>query len=182
MQSRRHPTSLQEHSSTVNEAAPPAGQAQNANPRVSTPLRLWALDAEDLAIVSSHMQEALLTPTNAVWLPKQRRFALACERLDWIDSNDEQWLRRESGLHFDHVVRVERSGFGADSKALQLMEIRFVGTTIPEGLIDLVFKGGETIRLHVECVEACLRDLGEPEPTTIPPTSQRRLPQDRFSR
>ncbi|MBV1706908.1 MAG: DUF2948 family protein [Hyphomicrobiales bacterium] len=166
----------------MNEAAPPAGQAETAGPAVNPPLRLWALDPEDLATVSSHMQDALLSPVNAVWLPKQRRFALACERLDWIASQDERWMRRESGLHFDHVLRVERAGFGAATQVLQLVEIKFASTKAPEGLIDLAFKDGETIRLHVECVEACLRDLGEPQSTNVPPMSQRRLPQDRFSR
>ncbi len=166
----------------MNEAAPLAGQAQNVSPAVNPPLRLWALDPEDLATVASHMQDALLSPLNAVWLPKQRRFALACERLDWIASQGEQWMRRESGLHFDHVVRVERAGFGASSKVLQLVEIKFSSTTAPEGLIDLAFRDGETIRLHVECVEACLRDLGEAVSTNVPPMSQRRVPQDRFSR
>lgn len=128
------------------------------------------------------MQDALLLPGNAVWLPKQRRFALALSRLDWLASHDGNWLRREAGLHFDHVLRVERSGAVTKDSLLHLVDIKFSATAAPSGLVLLSFGDGQTIRLHVECIESCLRDLGDPQPTSIVPTSPRLLPQDLYSK
>lgn len=166
----------------MNEATPISGQVQSSGTPVSAPLRLWAHDAEDLATFSSHLQDALLVPGNAVWLPKQRRFALALSRLDWLVSRDGQWWRREAGLHFDHVLRVERAGTVTPDSQLRLVDMKFAATRAPSGQVRLNFADGQTIRLHVECLESCLRDLGDPELTSIVPTSPRLIPQDRFSK
>ena len=40
------------------------------------PLKLIALDADDLAIVSAHLQDAVLKAADLVYLPREKRFAL----------------------------------------------------------------------------------------------------------
>ncbi len=44
------------------------------------------------------------------------------------------------------------------------------GATAPEGRIRLVFAGGATILLDVDCIEAQLGDLGPRWPTSSCPT------------
>jgi hypothetical protein len=43
---------------------------------------------------------------------------------------------------------------------LSLLAVSFVPTDQPAGIIELVFSGGGTIMLDVECVEAGLADIG----------------------
>ena len=52
-------------------------------PADDTPLKLIVLDAEDLSVVSAHLQDAVLKRADMVYLPGQRRFALAARRFDW---------------------------------------------------------------------------------------------------
>ena len=43
---------------------------------------------------------------------------------------------------------------------LSLLAVTFEPTTAPEGYVTLHFADGGAIRLHVECVEAEMKDLG----------------------
>ena len=43
-------------------------------------LRLIALDAEDLAVLSAHVQDAVVKTGDMTWLPVQKRFALLLSR------------------------------------------------------------------------------------------------------
>jgi hypothetical protein len=61
-------------------------------------LKLVALDPDDLAVVSAHLQDALISVGDIAYLPGERRFALAAKRFDW---EAEQPQRRLSGLHFE---------------------------------------------------------------------------------
>ena len=66
-------------------------------------------------------------------------------------------------LHFDRVLVGQGShGIDRDKPAdvLSLLAIRFLPADAPAGTVDLVFAGGGTIRLDVECIEARLADLG----------------------
>ena len=58
------------------------------------PLKLIALDADDLAIVSAHLQDAVLKAADLVYLPREQRFALALRRFDWEGAQHGQRRRR----------------------------------------------------------------------------------------
>ena len=45
------------------------------------PLKLIALDADDLSVISAHLQDAVLKRGDIAWLPGEQRFALALRRL-----------------------------------------------------------------------------------------------------
>jgi Protein of unknown function (DUF2948) len=47
------------------------------------PLKLIALDDEDLGILSAHLQDAILRAGDIVYLARESRFALAARRFDW---------------------------------------------------------------------------------------------------
>ena len=70
------------------------------------PLKLIALDADDLAIVSAHLQDAVLKAADIVYLPREQRFALALRRFDWEGAQHGQRRRRLTALHFDRVQAV----------------------------------------------------------------------------
>ena len=71
---------------------------------VAEPLKLIALDAEDLAVVSAHLQDAVVRKGDIAWLPAEQRFALALRRFDWEGAERGQKRRRLAALHFERVT------------------------------------------------------------------------------
>ena len=124
-------------------------------------LKLAALDAEDLAVISAHLQDAIVSVGDMIYLPKSLRFALVASRFDWPRALRGTRERCRTGLHFERVFRVARSGFDQDpDRVLNLLAIMFTQGNAPSGTITLTFSGGAAIRLEVECVEAALSDIG----------------------
>lgn len=127
-------------------------------------LKLYALDQEDLDVLSAHLQDAVLRIRDMAYLPDQRRFALVVNRFDWADQAEkaEEKHRRRAALHFERVNAVRRRKLRQDSPdgVLNLLAIRFSESEAPAGTIDLVFSADAAIRLEVECLEASLSDLG----------------------
>lgn len=135
-----------------------------------TDLKLIALDAEDLAVISAHLQDAVLRVADIAYLRQDRRFAAIVNRFDWASPaasgkgprGKAQHVRRRSGLRFERVLGAQTSGFDPKAKdaVLNLLAIGFEPKDEPEGYITLLFSGDAAIRLHVECIEAELKDLG----------------------
>lgn len=122
-------------------------------------LKLTALDQEDLAVVSAHMQDAVLRLGDLRNLRNQKQFALIANRFAWSEEKPE---RRRTGLHFGRVtgVRVLRIRQGDSDAIVSLLALSFEEKDAPSGEIVLTFSGGGAIRLQVECIEARLSDLG----------------------
>ena len=126
-------------------------------------LRLTALDADDLAVISTHMQDAVLKAGDLSYLQKARKFALVVNRFVWEHGRrPEHFERRQAGLHFDRVNKVMAQNIRRDDAdaVLSLLSIGFEEGKAPSGAIVLDFSGGGSIRLEVECIEARLSDLG----------------------
>jgi len=121
-------------------------------------------DAEDLEIVSARLQDAVAPLKDLAWLPKTRRFAALFNRFKWEDKRKRADLRVKALLHFDDVLSVKSKGLkrGAPDAVISLLAIRFTpkGGDDPAGSVELVFAGGGTIRLEVECLSAGLTDVG----------------------
>ena len=127
-------------------------------------LRLIALDAEDLSVVSAHIQDAVLKPQDIRWLGKEKRVVIAMNRFAWEMSGTRrgEHQRRRSVLYFARVQNVKSTGIDrkATGDVLNLLAVRFEPADEPSGDIVLDFAGGATLRLSAECVEAQLTDLG----------------------
>jgi len=134
-------------------------------------LRLLAQDEEDLAVLSAHMQDALVRVCDMTFLPRTGVFALVGSRFDWLAAASGRKQRCQVGLHFDRVLKASRKGFDAakPDDVLNLLSLIFTVTDAPAGLVDLVFSGGAAVRLEVECLEGQLRDLGPRWQTTLQP-------------
>jgi hypothetical protein len=129
-----------------------------------TDLKLLALDEEDLAVISAHVQDAVVRVVDMGYARRDRRFALLMNRYDWTSSAPRsKGLRKRAGLHFDRVNHVAYAGFdpGAPEGVLELLAITFTPAADGvSGSVELTFAGGGTVRLQVECLEARLGDLG----------------------
>ena len=128
----------------------------------STRMHLVAFDEEDIEIISAHLQDAITRVGDITFIPAARRFALVASRFDWAAAVDGALRRRLSGLHFDYVRGVRRSGFdqGDGESVLNLLSIAFDAGDAPSGQVTLYFSAGAAIRLDVECIDAQLHDLG----------------------
>ncbi|MEZ5924491.1 MAG: DUF2948 family protein [Hyphomicrobiaceae bacterium] len=132
------------------------------------PLKLLALDTEDLAILSAHLQDSVLKVGDMTFLPRERRFAAVLNRFVWektFAAGNGKAIgheRRQSALRFEGVLKARLQNIRLDAKrdVLELLAIQFEPTTAPAGDVTLIFAGGAAIRLEVEYVEAELKDLG----------------------
>lgn len=129
---------------------------------IAPPLRLLAFDAEDLAIVSANLQDAVVDTRDMAWQPHARRFVMALARFDWVAAAHDRLERCGTGLHFDGVRQVTFNGFtpGQDTASMNLLFIHFEPTDSPAGRVVLTFSGAAVIRMEVECLDAQMRDIG----------------------
>lgn len=130
---------------------------------MNTPLKLMALDADDLAVVSAHVQDARVQASDIVWRQNEKRLVIGLNRLDW-----EQTLagttsprRLIAALRFDRVLACKSRNIDpAAETVLELVGIEFCPGEAPGGSALLMFSHGAALRLDVECLECELTDLG----------------------
>lgn len=131
-------------------------------------LKLIALDAEDLAIIAAHLQDAVLRMEDMAYLKAQKRFAIVANRFDWshaaktANTGDARFVRKRAGVRIEHVTAAQVQGLDLTKKdqVLSLLTLTFAARDEPQGIITLTFAGGGALRLEVECIEAALSDLG----------------------
>jgi Protein of unknown function (DUF2948) len=134
-------------------------------------LKLRAEDAEDLAVISACLQDALVPVRDLAYVPEDRTFLLVANRFRWENGlspapGEPAYERTLCGITFSEVAAVAYNGFRRteDSRILSLLAIR------PEdGAVHLEFSGGATIRLEVARILCLATDLGEPWPTQWQP-------------
>jgi hypothetical protein len=132
-------------------------------PTENTLLKLVAMEREDLAIVSAHLQDAVARVGEMAYLPAEKRFAMVVNRFDWIAASEqEKALRRRAGLHFERVLnaRIRNLDLKDDNAVVNLLAVEFTEKDPPSGTITLYFSGDAAIQLDVECIEMAMRDLG----------------------
>ena len=127
-------------------------------------LKFVVLDGEDLAVVSAHLQDAVLKVSDVLYRPQEKRLVLAVNRFDWegAQSAPPEFRRRRTALRFERVLsckcrNVQQRGKDA---VLNLLAVEFAPTEAPSGVVTLTFSGDAALRLEVECLEAELADLG----------------------
>jgi hypothetical protein len=132
-------------------------------------LKLRAADAEDMAVLSAILQDALVSVGEMVYLPDESQFVLIANRFRWEPDQGgtrDNFERILTGLCIDQVKSVRRRGVNpreAD-RILALLAIRPDSDENPTALM-LEFAGGSSIRLEVDRIMCHLDDLGEPWPT-----------------
>lgn len=143
-------------------------------------LKLIALDGEDLAVLSVHLQDAVVAVGDMTFLPKERRFVLLANRFDWEKAIQAEAMadadmpvgaaaaaagpcvRRRAGLRFERVMAARVRGIDLKKKQglLNLLALKFEESDAPSGTVTFLFSGGGEVQLDVECMEAGLEDLG----------------------
>jgi hypothetical protein len=128
-------------------------------------LKLRAEDAEDLAIISTFLQDALVLVGEMVFLPDEQRFVLVANRFMWerppLDKEGHA-ERTLTGLAFEGVTAVQVRGFerNQSDRLLEVLAVRAA-----PGAIVFEFSGSDAMRLEVGRILCHLEDIGEPWPT-----------------
>jgi hypothetical protein len=127
-------------------------------------LKLMALDADDLAVISAHVQDARVRICDIIWRQGEKRLVVGMSRLDWEQtlSGETSPCRLIAALRFDRVLscRSRNIDLQAADGALDLLGIEFHPGAAPGGSAVLLFSRGGVLRLEVECLECELTDLG----------------------
>jgi len=144
--------------------------------------RLVALDDDDLAVISAHVQDASVVAADILWRQAENRLVIAMRRIDCEDIIAGDCVPRKliSALRFDRVLscRSRAIDMTASDLPLTLLGIEFDRGKKPGGEVLLLFASGGVLRLEVECLECELADLG-PDPSHADPPAppeRRNLP------
>jgi hypothetical protein len=139
-------------------------QAEGQGAAVAGERKLIALDPDDLAVISAHVQDAGVRVGDIVWRQGERRLVVGMSRLDWDQALSGEAVPRRliSALRFDRVMACKSRNIDleAPERALELLGIEFHASEAPGGSAILMFAGGGALRLDVECLECELADLG----------------------
>ena len=131
---------------------------------MTPPRKLIALDADDLAVISAHVQNALVQTGDIIWRQSEKRLVIGMNRLDWDEALDGETEPRRliAALRFDRVLSCKSRKIDLDAleTALELLGIEFHPGQPPGGSALLMFSDGGALRLDLECLECELADLG----------------------
>lgn len=130
------------------------------------PLRLVAMDGEDLKVLSALCQDAVFPATEMQWQAKQNRFGILLNRFRWEDVPLAERAGRkpervQSVLAIQDVQRVASQGIDrADADTvLSLLAVEYDADA---NAVHLTLAGDGGIRLIVEDLDVSLRDVTRP--------------------
>lgn len=128
------------------------------------PIRLLAMDGDDLAIISTLVQDAIAERKEMRFEKKAQRFSLLLKRFRWEDAQDAKAANRpfervQSVLSFGNVLNVKTNGLpqGNDNLVFDLL-----GLELRDGQILIALAGEGSIALEIEAIEVQLVDVSKP--------------------
>ncbi|WP_289040733.1 DUF2948 family protein [uncultured Aliiroseovarius sp.] len=132
-------------------------------------LRLMALDADDLQVISALTQDAVFPASEMAWDATRRRFALLLNRFRWEDAptatkRGRPVERIQSVLSVSDVLKVQSQGIkkGDKDMILSLLSISFTEHEDGMGRLELILAGDGAIALEVEALDVTLQDVTRP--------------------
>jgi hypothetical protein len=134
------------------------------------PLKLRAIDHEDLAVLAAFLQDAIANVSEMAYLPDDKRFVLAVCRFRWervFDENPETVFERVScAITVQGVEDPKYRGFDVKerNRTMPLLTVTYDG-----GSVLLTFGGDAALKLPVSSLDLRIEDFGECWPTTQKP-------------
>ena len=133
------------------------------------PLRLKALDSDDLAVMAALVQDAVFPAAEMKWDAKARRFAILLNRFRWEDADNARLRKRsyervQSLLVIEDVTRVQSQGVDKSDTDMvyAILSMSFAPGDDGTGRVELTLAGDGAIGLDVEALEVLLRDVTRP--------------------
>ena len=132
-------------------------------------LRLRAIDAADMQILSAALQDAVVPLADMAYLSDDRIFVMVVNRFRWEDRavDDRRSARVLCGVSFAGVEEVRRKNVteAAVDGFLNLLSVEVDTPASGSTTIELCFAGGAGVRLLAHGVDCRLEDIGEAWPT-----------------
>ena len=132
-------------------------------------LSLRAETPEDLGVIATLVQDAVLPITEIVWEAKARRLALLVNRFRWEDkaraeAEGRDYERVQSLLVISDVTRVASSGIDRKDRdlVLSLLDLSWEPGEDGGGQLVLTLAGDGAIAASAECLSVDLRDVTRP--------------------
>jgi len=133
------------------------------------PLRLRAEDGEDLQVLASLVQDAVLPANEMTWDRKRRRFVCLLNRFRWEDKARAERMGRnfervQALLSIEDVMQLRHQGMEArdSDMVLSLLTMVFHPGEDGTGRIELTFSGDGAISAEVEAINVTLQDVTRP--------------------
>ena len=132
-----------------------------------SPLKLKAVDDQDLQVFSQFLYESIVLPSEINFEEKNQRFAMAIERFTWEHAKDESHLLMQvlSILVINNVEKVDLKNISNNYKIKNILSISNIDNNILIMLND-----GEIITIKVKKCFCLLEDIGKPINPAIIPT------------
>lgn len=133
------------------------------------PLRLKALDADDLGVLSGLAQDAVFSASEIKWERAKHRFAILLNRFRWEDAPNAERRKRDyervqSVLMIEDAVKVQSQGIDPreGDMVLSVLSLAFTPTQDGAGYVEITLAGDGAIRIEVEALEVILKDVTRP--------------------
>jgi hypothetical protein len=133
------------------------------------PLRLKALDVEDLNVIGALIQDAVFPASEMRWDRKARRFAILLNRFRWEDADRAATRKRDfervqSVMVIEDVLAVRSQGVDPRETEMvySLLSMVFHPGEDGMGRLELTLAGDGAVAVDVEVLEVVLRDVTRP--------------------
>ncbi len=133
------------------------------------PLRLMALDGDDVPPLSALMQDAVFTGADVTFIARRRRFAVLLTRFRWEDQHQADidarpYERVRSLLLIDNVIALRSAGLDIRAKdAVQsVLAMTWAAQDRLAGCLTIALAGGGAIAMDIEAIDITLRDVARP--------------------
>ena len=129
-------------------------------------LKLTALDADDLAVISAQMQDAVIRAGDIKYLKRAGKLAILANRFAWDEADGVsggRLYRRRTGLQLAAGPRGAGASHPAGQSRCRPVAARHflrARTKSPRAAYASIFQAAAGSRPRVECIEAALEDLG----------------------
>lgn len=165
----------------------------------SGPLKLRAVDEDDLSVLAACLQDALVPIHDMRFIREDGSFVLVANRFCWeklppsaldplvseeenadlagvgdpagdATETDGRFERVHAALSIEHVKRCQTRGFSPNDPADTERLMEILTLMYADGALTLVFAGDAAVRLEVDSIEVVVQDVGEPWPTMWRPS------------
>ena len=129
-------------------------------------LKLIGKNREDLKIISTYIQDSIVTIRDMVFLKKNRIFLMIANRFMWenVEKGTFKQIKRiRCAIKFEEVLKVKSKKINQKNKNMRLECLAIKCNEILNKNYEIIFffSGQGIITLISETIEVALHDLGE---------------------
>lgn len=138
-------------------------------------LRLRAVSTEDVEILSTLLQDAIIPGEDMSFERANRRFVMVVNRFCWdrpavagvtTDSGAPVYERQLCGIQILNIDKVRTTGMPASRRGALFNLLAITAMTTADGAtVELLFSGGVSLRLDADSLLILAEDLEESRPT-----------------